>query len=74
MFKIVDNKKECSSCHQVLDINLFPKTKKTKNGLQADCHTTGKIRGLLCGNCNTALGLVKDSQDTLKAMLQYLST
>ncbi|HET8686207.1 MAG TPA: endonuclease VII domain-containing protein [Methanosarcina sp.] len=25
------------------------------------CHTTGKIRGLLCTDCNTALGLFKDN-------------
>ncbi len=24
------------------------------------CHTTGKIRGLLCTTCNTALGLLGD--------------
>jgi len=35
--------------------------------------TCGKcIRGLLCSNCNTALGLIKERQDVLYNMLQYL--
>ena len=36
------------------------------------CHTTNKIRGVLCNNCNTALGLVNDNRQTLQNMLQYL--
>ena len=36
------------------------------------CHSTNKIRGVLCNNCNTALGLVKDNRQTLQNMLQYL--
>ena len=35
-------------------------------------HATGKIRGLLCGNCNRALGLVKDNIETLVKLQQYL--
>lgn len=37
------------------------------------CHETGRIRGLLCTHCNTALGLVNDSVDTLRRMKEYLS-
>lgn len=35
-------------------------------------HATGKVRGLLCSNCNAALGLVGDSIDTLRGMIAYL--
>lgn len=36
------------------------------------CHTTGKVRGLLCNNCNRALGLFKDNPETLKRAAEYL--
>lgn len=36
------------------------------------CHDTGKVRGLLCHNCNRALGLLKDSTESLEKALEYL--
>ena len=36
------------------------------------CHTTGKVRKLLCNNCNTALGLVGDNTHILQSMIEYL--
>lgn len=36
------------------------------------CHKTGKVRGILCGACNKAIGLLKDSRESLKAAIDYL--
>jgi len=35
-------------------------------------HTTNKVRGLLCSNCNTMLGLAKENLDILKLAMKYL--
>lgn len=35
-------------------------------------HKTGTIRGLLCHNCNRALGLLEDNSLTIKKIIPYL--
>lgn len=35
-------------------------------------HTTGKIRGLLCSNCNPGIGFMKDSIELLEKAIAYL--
>jgi hypothetical protein len=49
--------------------------KVLEKGLAVDhCHTTGKVRGLLCSNCNLMLGLAKDKTEILSNAIRYLNT
>ena len=36
------------------------------------CHSTGKVRGILCNHCNTGLGMFKDAEASLTNALHYL--
>lgn len=36
------------------------------------CHVTGRFRGWLCGKCNTGIGLLGDSLETVMLAVQYL--
>ena len=36
-------------------------------------HVTGKIRGLLCGSCNRAIGLLQESTKILVEAVEYLN-
>ena len=55
---------KCAICKQV---------PKTKRGLHLDhCHETGAIRGLLCHNCNVALGCFNDNPALMLRAIQYL--
>lgn len=61
----------CEICH-----SPYPK-KKTTGGKEANWsvdhdHKTGKVRGILCHPCNTALGMAQDSPHILRRMADYL--
>ncbi|WTR53838.1 endonuclease VII domain-containing protein [Streptomyces sp. NBC_00122] len=36
------------------------------------CHETGRVRGVLCFNCNTAIGLLGDDPGTIQRAISYL--
>jgi len=36
------------------------------------CHSTGDVRGLLCGICNRALGMLGDNAETVGALYRYI--
>ena len=59
----------CAICGKPERSKLNGKTKR----LSVDhCHKTGKVRGLLCTRCNTAIGLLDDDPQRVKAVIDYL--
>ncbi len=36
------------------------------------CHITGLVRGLLCGRCNTAIGLLRNDPTVTRQAANYL--
>ena len=51
--------------------------KKTRNGTELElpvdhCHETGRVRGILCDNCNRAMGLLGDAPTRLLRAVSYL--
>jgi hypothetical protein len=38
------------------------------------CHTTHRVRGLLCARCNSAIGLARENADVCRAMAVYLES
>jgi hypothetical protein len=57
-----DQENKCAVCHREFD-----RTPHVDHD-----HVSGKVRGLLCANCNLAIGSAGDSPDRLRAMAAYL--
>lgn len=68
---VVSQQGKCAICVKILEINADG-ISRTKNVAVDHCHKTGKVRGLLCKNCNVALGFMGDSIDTLLQAVEYL--
>lgn len=47
-------------------------SKRYKRFAVDHCHTTGRIRGLLCSNCNTGIGLLKDDPNALQRAIEWV--
>jgi hypothetical protein len=48
------------------------KPQLTKRLFVDHSHKTGRVRGLLCSNCNFLVGFAKDNSDILIAAIHYL--
>lgn len=51
----------CAICKQSLELPSID-----------HCHTTGKVRGLLCQHCNVLIGMSKDNINTIQNAIKYL--
>lgn len=68
------NKQECKCaiCNKELNKNVSNSENKDADLCVDHCHVTNKVRGLLCRDCNFALGLFKDNINNLTNAIKYL--
>lgn len=71
-----DQNSKCAICGKPTEFQFkFERGKKTNTGEYAvvdHCHESKKIRGVLCGHCNTGLGAFKDNPFYLESAIKYL--
>lgn len=48
---------------------------RSRSSLAVDhCHETGRVRGLLCFKCNTGIGALGDTVESLRKAIRYLES
>jgi len=66
------HKKQNGVCAICFKPETATRNGKVKSLAVDHCHTTGKIRGLLCYECNTGIGKLHESEKIFLAAIQYL--
>jgi hypothetical protein len=61
----------CYLCH-LPEYKVHPLTGKTFALPVDHNHETGEVRGLLCTNCNSGIGLLGDDPERMLAVVEYL--
>lgn len=61
----------CAVCRKV-EWFIDPRKGKPRNLAVDHCHSTGKVRGLLCGRCNRSIGHFEDDPELLSRAAAYL--
>lgn len=62
----------CAICSKLMLFESPGKRAGMRNACIDHDHTTGKVRGLLCGHCNTSIGRLNDSARLCRNAAQYL--
>ncbi len=66
---LVSQDNKCAVCLRGVEINV---TQRRNTANVDHCHATGIVRGILCSNCNRAVGLLEDSPERFRAAAEYL--
>lgn len=72
MQMIEDQENKCAICFEYETRKSCASNEVTKLSIDHD-HKTGKVRGLLCANCNSALGKMKESAQRFQSAINYLN-
>ena len=70
---LASQNRECKICFTKIDFYSGREVDNpTARAVVDHCHTTGKVRGILCNRCNLGLGHFKDSKSALIRAIAYL--
>jgi len=61
---LFEQQNSCAICKEKFSIDLQPRIDHN--------HSTGRVRGILCHNCNTGLGHFRDNIEILRTTIKYL--
>ena len=71
-YLLIKSNYKCNICNKK-EVVIDKRTGKLYQLAIDHCHKTGKVRGVLCISCNTALGGFKDDINLLKKAIKYLN-
>lgn len=65
--RLKNQNNKCPCCNTEITL-----TGKRATAVVDHCHSSGRVRGLLCTTCNSGLGMAKDNKEILFNMIKYL--
>ena len=68
---LADQQGKCACCGATENNALYG-LNRSLNFAVDHCHTTSKVRGLLCNQCNRAIGMLGDTPEAILKAYEYL--
>jgi hypothetical protein len=72
LYRISETEYDALFAHQGGACAICRRPPSSKRLAVDHCHKTNRVRGLLCDNCNHALGKLHDSPELMRAAAKYL--
>jgi hypothetical protein len=60
---MIEQEFRCAACERTFNLAMRPSVDH--------CHNTSTIRGIICSNCNLALGLMKENPELIHKLAAY---
>lgn len=62
---------KCKACGGDISFGDFHSRPRSTVAVIDHCHTTGRVRAILCFSCNTSLGHMRERPEAIRALADY---